>query len=89
MDSLLLLTEILLMGISLILLFLNMHTYRLTGNKKVLIICGVFILLFIQALLALLSEFASSLEAMQEARSLMLIDLLVLLVIYTATSKSA
>jgi len=88
MDNLLLLSEILLMGICLILLSMNLYTFRLTGNKKVLIISGIFVLLFIQAALALSSEFISSLEPITEARSLMFIDVLVVLIIYMATAKS-
>ncbi|UCH89045.1 MAG: hypothetical protein JSV49_12570 [Thermoplasmata archaeon] len=88
MDDLLLFSEILLMGICIVLLILNIYTYRLTSNKKVLMISVIFIILFLQALLALLSEFHSSLEFIQEPRVFMLVDVLVVLVIYTATVKA-
>ena len=76
------------MGACLILLILNLFTYRLTSNKKVLIVSGIFILLFIQALLAFSSEFLPALDFINEPRSFMMIDVLVVLVIYTATIKS-
>ena len=87
MDNLLLFSEILLMGICILLLILNIFTYRLTGNKKVLIVSGVFILLFLQALMGFLSEFYTAFEFMKEARSFMFVDFLVVLIIYTATIK--
>lgn len=88
MDDTLLLSIILLMGICLILLIMNLFTYRISKNKKVLIISGIFILLFLQALLVLVAEVWEVLELIQEPRSLLLIDVLVVLVIYAATVKS-
>jgi hypothetical protein len=86
-DDILLLAVILLMGISIILLFMNLYTYRSTKNKKVLIVSGVFVLFFIQGLLVLLSEIMDSLDIMQEVRTLLLIDVIVVLIIYVATIK--
>jgi hypothetical protein len=88
MDDLLLLSEILLMGICLILFLMNLYTYKNTRNKKVLIVSGIFILFFIQALLLFLSEFSESLEFMREVRVLLFVDVLVVLVIYLATVKA-
>jgi hypothetical protein len=88
MDDLLLLSEILLMGICVILLLMNLYTYKNTKNKKVLIVSGIFILFFIQALLLFLSEFWDSFGFMKEVRILLLIDLLAVLIIYIATVKS-
>ena len=48
MDDILLLSVILLMGICLILLVLNLYTYKVTKNKKVLIISGLFVIFFVQ-----------------------------------------
>jgi hypothetical protein len=86
-DDILLLAVILLMGISIILLLMNLYTYRSTKNKKVLIVSGVFVLFFIQGLLVLLSEVIEGLEIMQDIRTLLLVDVLVLLIIYIATVK--
>ncbi len=87
MDDILLLAVILLMGISIILLFMNIYTYRSTKNKKVLIVSGVFVLFFMQGLLVLLSEVIDGLGIMQEVRTLLLIDVIVVLIIYIATIK--
>jgi hypothetical protein len=86
-DDVLLFSEVLLMGISIILLILNFYTFRLTKNKKVLVASGVFIIFFIQGLLVFLYQFWPSLDFMMEPRSFMLIDVLVILVIYSATVK--
>ncbi len=88
MDDLLLLSEILLMGICIILLIMNLYTYKNTKNKKILIVSGIFILFFIQALLLFLSEFLDEIDFIKEVRILLLIDLLVVLIIYIATVKS-
>jgi hypothetical protein len=88
MDNLLLLSVILLMGICAILLILNLFTYKTTKNKKILIVSGVFILFFIQALLIFLSEFWDSIGFIKEARILLFIDFLVVFIIYVATVKS-
>ena len=88
MDDLLLLSEILLMGICIILLIMNLYTYKNTKNKKILIVSGIFILFFIQALLLFLSEFLDGIDFVKEVRVLLLIDLLVVLIIYIATVKS-
>lgn len=88
MDDILLLSVILLMGICLILLVLNLYTYKVTGNKKVLIISGLFVIFFLQALLVFASEFFDALEFMREARVLLLVDLLAVAVIYAATVKA-
>lgn len=88
MDDTLVLSIVLLMGTCLILLIMNLFTYRISKNKKVLIISGIFILLFLQALLVLVAEVWDVLEFIQEPRSLMLIDVLVVLIIYAATVKS-
>jgi hypothetical protein len=88
MDDLLLLSVILLMGTCIILLILNLYTYKSTKNKKVLIVSGVFVLFFIQAFLIFLSEFWNSIEFIKEARFLLFIDFLVVFIIYAATVKS-
>lgn len=88
MDDLLLLSVILLMGICVILLILNLFTYKTTKNKKILIVSGVFILFFVQALLIFLSEFWDSIEFIKEARILLFIDFLAVFIIYVATVKS-
>lgn len=88
MDDLLLLSVILLIGICLILLVLNLYTYKVTKNKKVLIISGLFVIFFLQALLVFMSEFFDALEFMGETRVLLFIDLLAVAVIYAATVKS-
>jgi hypothetical protein len=87
-DDILLLSVILLMGLSIILLCMNLYTFKSTKNKKVLIVSGVFILFFIQGLLVFLSEIIDGLDIMQEVRTLLLIDVLVVLIIYAATVKS-
>lgn len=87
MDDILLLSVILLMGLSIILFIMNLYTYKNTGNKKVLIVSGVFILFFLQGLLVFLSEIIEGLEVMQEVRTLLLIDVIVVLIIYLATVK--
>ncbi|UCG68385.1 MAG: hypothetical protein JSV09_11285 [Thermoplasmata archaeon] len=89
MDNLLLLSVILLLGICLILLILNIYTYKTTKNKKVLIVSGVFVLFFVQAFLVFLSELWNSFEFIKEARILLFIDLLVVMIIYLATVKSS
>ncbi len=89
LDDILLLSIILLMGICLILIVMNLYTYKLTKNKKVLIITGIFILFFLQALLVLTAEFVDQFELIKEARALMLIDVMVVLIIYAATVKSS
>jgi len=88
-DNVLLLSIILLAGICLILVVMNLYTYKITKNSKVLIISGIFILFFIQAALVLSAEFIDQLEFITEPRSLMLIDVLVVMVIYAATVKSS
>jgi hypothetical protein len=88
-DNILLLSIILLAGICLILVVMNLYTYGITKNTKVLIISGIFILFFIQALLVLTAEFIDQLEFITEPRSLMMIDVLVVLIIYAATVKSS
>lgn len=88
MDNVLLLSVILLMGISLILLILNLYTYKVTKNKKVLVISGLFVIFFVQALLVFLSEFFEELEFMRETRILLLVDLLAVAIIYAATVKA-
>jgi len=87
MDDLLLFSEILLMGICVMLFILNIYTYRITANKKVLIVSCVFILFLLQAILVFISEFYSSLEFMKEPRTFMFIDFLVVAIIYGATMK--
>jgi len=87
-DNVLLLSVILLMGISLILLILNLYTYKVTKNKKVLVISGLFVIFFVQALLVFLSEFFEELEFMRETRILLLVDLLAVAIIYAATVKA-
>jgi hypothetical protein len=79
---------ILLMGLSLILLILNLYTYKVTKNKKVLIISGLFIIFFLQALFVLLSKFIVGFEFMRETRILLLVDLLAVTIIYAATVKT-
>jgi hypothetical protein len=86
-DDILLLSVILLMGLSIILLLMNIYTYKRTRNKKVLIVSGVFVLFFLQGLLVFLSEFTDGLEIMREVRILLLIDVIVVLIIYLATVK--
>jgi hypothetical protein len=76
-----------LMGLSIILLLMNLYTYKNTKNKKVLIASGVFVLFLIQGLLVFLSEIVEGLEIMQDIRTLLLIDVIVVLVIYVATVK--
>lgn len=88
MDDLLLLSVILLMGICLILLVLNLYTYKVTRNKKVLIISGLFVIFFVQALLVFMSEFFEALEFIRETRILLLVDLIAVAVIYAATVKA-
>ncbi len=88
MDDLLLFSEILLMGICIILLLMNLYTYKNTKNKKILIVSGIFILFFLQALFLFLSEFWCSFDFMREVRVLLFIDVLVVLIIYIATVKS-
>lgn len=88
MDNLLLLSVILLMGICILLLVLNIYTYKVTKNKKVLIVSFAFLLFFIQALFVFLSEILDTLEFIKEVRILLFIDLLVVLIIYIATVKS-
>ncbi len=88
MDDTLLLSIILLMGTCLMLLIMNLFTYKTSKNKKVLIISGIFVLLFLQALLVFVAEVWQVLEFIQESRALMLIDVLVVLIIYVATVKS-
>ncbi len=88
MDDILLLSVILLMGVSAILLLMNLYTYKTTKNKKVLIVSGIFILFFIQALLVFLAEFIETLESVRETRTLLIIDVLILFVLYAATVKS-
>lgn len=88
MDDLLLLSEILLMGICIILLIMNLYTYKITKNKKVLIISGIFVLFFLQALFLFISEFWEAIKFVREPRVLLFIDVLVVLFIYIATVKS-
>ena len=88
MDDILLLSVILLMGICLILLVLNLYTYKVTKNKKVLIISGLFVIFFVQALLVFMSEFFEALEFIRETRTLLLVDLIAVAVIYAATVKA-
>jgi hypothetical protein len=88
LDDVLLLSVILLMGISLILLLLNLYTYKVTKNKKVLIISGLFVIFFVQALLVFMSVFFEAFEFMRETRILLLVDLLAVAVIYAATVKA-
>jgi hypothetical protein len=87
-DDILLLAVILLMGVSIILLLMNLYTYKTTKNKKVLIVSGIFVLFFLQGLLVFLSEIVEGLDIMKEVRTLLLIDVLVVLIIYAATIKS-
>ena len=89
MDDLLLLSEILLMGICIILLIMNLYTYKITKNKKVLIVSGIFVLFFLQALFLFISEFWEAIKFVGEPRVLLFIDVLVVLFIYTATVKSS
>ena len=88
MDDLLLLSVILLMGICLILMVMNLYTYKVTGNKKVLVITGLFVIFFLQALLVFMSEFIDALDFMRETRILLLVNLLAVAVIYAATVKA-
>lgn len=88
MDDILLISVILLMGISVILLLMNLYTYKTTKNKKILVVSGVFVLFFVQGLLVILSEIIDGLEVIQEVRTLLLIDVIVILTIYAATVKS-
>lgn len=88
MDDLLLLSVILLMGICIILLILNLYTFKNTKNKKVLIVSGAFVVFFVQALLVFLSEFWDYVEFIEEVRILLFIDFLVVFIIYLATVKS-
>ena len=89
LDNILLLSVILLMGICIILLILNLYTYKVTKNKKVLIVSGIFVLLFFQALLVFVSEFWDAIEFIKEVRVLLFIDLVVVLILYIATVKSS
>ena len=82
------LSEILLMGTCLILLGMNIYTYRLTKNKKVLIASGIFVIFFLQGLFAFFSEFLDLFDFSKEARVLMFVDVLAVLIIYAATVKS-
>lgn len=88
-DNLLLLSIIMLLGICLILFVMNLYTYKLTKNKKVLIVSGVFILFIIQALMVLISESFGGFDFVKEVRVLMFIDLLAVITIYLATVKSS
>ena len=87
MDNLLLFSEILLMAISLLLLIMNLYTYRLTKNKKVLIASAFFVIFFLQGLFAFLSEFVGVLDFFIEPRVHMFVDLLAVIVIYAAIVK--
>lgn len=89
LDNILLLSIILLMGICIILLILNLYTYKVTKNKKVLIVSGIFVLFFFQGLLVFISEFWDAIEFVKEVRVLLFIDLLVVLILYIATVKSS
>jgi len=88
MDDLLLFSEIILMGVCVLLLIMNLYTYRRTKNRKVLIVSGMFILFFIQALMALLSEFIEIFDFIKEARVLIFVDVLAVIIIYAAIVKS-
>jgi len=88
MDNLLLFSEIILMGVCVLLLIMNLYTYRRTKNRKVLIVSGMFILFFIQALMALLSEFIEIFDFIKEARVLIFVDVLAVIIIYAAIVKS-
>jgi hypothetical protein len=66
---------------------MNLYTYRSTKNKKVLIASGIFVLFFLQGLLVLLSEVVEGLEIMLDIRTLLLMDVIVVLIIYLATVK--
>ena len=88
LDDILLLSVILLMGICVILLVMNLYTYKTTKNKKVLIVSGIFLLFFFQALFVFIAEVWDVIEFIKEARVLLFIDLLVVLIIYAATVKS-
>ncbi len=89
LDNILLLSVILLMGICIILLILNLYTYKITKNKKVLIVSGIFMLFFFQGLLVFISEVWDTIEFVKEVRVLLFIDLLVVLILYIATVKSS
>ena len=88
MDNLLLFSEILLMFSCLLLLVINLYSYRVTRNKKILIASVLLVLFFLQALLAFVSEFVGWLGFMKETRVLMFVDVLAVLVIYLAIMKS-
>ena len=88
MDNLLLFSEIILIGVCVLLIAMNLYTYRLTKNRKVLIASGMFILFFIQALMALLSEFIEIFDFIKEARVLIFVDVLAVIIIYAAIFKS-
>ena len=88
MDNLLLFSEILLMFSCLLLLVINLYSYRVTRNKKILVASVLLVLFFLQALLAFVSEFVGCLGFMKEARVLLFVDVLAVLVIYLAIMKS-
>jgi len=67
---------------------MNIYTYRITKNKKVLIVSGLLVIFFLQGLLAFLSEFLGWLDFIKELRILMFVDVLAVLIIYAATVKS-
>ena len=88
MDSILLLAQVILFGTSLLLLALNIYTYRITGNTKVLVAGGAFAVFALQALLLFFSEFVAGLSFMARPRTLLMINTIAVIIFYAATVRT-
>jgi len=73
--------------VSFILLLVSFHSYRISGNKKLLFVFGVFLCFFVRGALLSLGLFFSVLTWVATSYYTWIIDLLILTLLYIASLK--
>jgi hypothetical protein len=72
--------------LSVFLLGVSLHSYRVTGNRKMIFVMGVFVLFTVKAILMTLSLFTDWLD-LELDPALVLIDLFILITLYIMIIK--
>lgn len=76
-----------LVGLSLILLLVSLVSYRRTGNSRLLLVSGAFLVFMVKGVLMLAFLFLQSLSESTELLVLVLMDLVIILFLYFAIAK--
>jgi hypothetical protein len=73
--------------VSLILLVVSFHSYRLFGNKKLLFVVSVFLFFFIKGLLLTVGLFSNTVLTVMTSYYIWGVDLVILTLLYLSALK--